>query len=50
VLAKVHRWHCPSVAELEFQGLLIDDGWDSNLALVKLFMVITTLLLSVIEA
>lgn len=50
VLAEVHEWHCPRVVELKFRGLLIEDGWGSHLDHVKVPLVVTTLLLSVVGA
>lgn len=50
VLAEVHRWHYPSVAELRFRGLLIEDGWGPHLHRMILFLATIVLLLMVVGA
>lgn len=50
ILSEVRCWHCPSVAELKFRGLMIEEGWDLHSKHIILPLTTTALLLIVVGA
>ena len=50
ILSEVRVWHRPSVGELKFRGMLIQEGWDPPSLHVVLPMTAAALLLTVIGA
>lgn len=45
-----YTWHCPSLVELKFRGLVINEGWTLPKRRISMPLSVTILLVAVIAA